>query len=213
MNKMNGINRIIMDISPLISEKTAVWPGDTVFSKKVDMSMENGDAINLSSIHTTLHIGAHVDAPAHTSVHGCTIDKQPLSLYYGECQVIEVHVSPGNTIFPKNIKDRIKTSRILLKTKSYPDLSSFNNSYNGLSEELVEFFYSKKVKLVGIDTPSVDTFINNRLTIHRKMAEYNISILEGLVLKDIVPGMYTLIAFPLKIENADASPVRAVLIK
>ena len=213
MHKVSGTPVKIIDISPLLRKDLAVWPGDTPFKRIINQNMENGDAVNLSSIETTLHLGAHLDAPLHVFKEGIPVDQLPLSLFYGECQLIEVCLTSGQAILPEDIKDRLESTRILLKTKSHHDSSFFNSRYNGLSEELIEFLYLKKVRLVGIDAPSVDRFDSDPLVVHKKMAEYNMAILEGLCLDEVNSGIYTLISFPLKIKNAEASPVRAVLIK
>ena len=68
------------------------------------------------------------------------------------------------------------------------------------------------MRLVGIDTPSIDPQESEDLPAHRAAADHDIAILEGLVLEHVAPGRYTLAAFPLRLEGADASPVRAVLI-
>jgi arylformamidase len=65
---------------------------------------------------------------------------------------------------------------------------------------------------VGIDTPSIDPFASKKLEAHQAVLRHNLAILEGLVLSDVEPGLYTLVALPLKLAQADASPVRAVLL-
>jgi arylformamidase len=69
------------------------------------------------------------------------------------------------------------------------------------------------VKLVGIDTPSIDLAEDKILQSHHAVARHDMAILEGIVLDQVKPGMYQLIALPLSIERADATPVRAVLLK
>ena len=75
------------------------------------------------------------------------------------------------------------------------------------------YFSNKGVFLVGIDTPSVDPCDSKRLESHTEIAKRNMAILEGVVLEDVEDGIYLLSAVPLKIKNADASPVRAILIE
>jgi arylformamidase len=67
------------------------------------------------------------------------------------------------------------------------------------------------VKLIGVDTPSVDPFDSHDLPSHRAFLRCDMAILEGLVLKDVPDGLYELIALPLRLVGFDASPVRAVL--
>ena len=85
--------------------------------------------------------------------------------------------------------------------------------FNSLSPELIEFLVQHEVCLVGIDTPSVDPFSSKALESHKSIAKHDLAILEGLVLDSVPEGLYQLMAFPLKLAQADAAPVRAVLKK
>ena len=205
------VSRII-DISPLISPKTAVWPGDVAFQRSVAMDMKSGDNLTLSSVTTTVHIGAHTDAPNHYVVDGQAMSERTLEPYYGPCQVVRVSTARGQRIRPQDLEAPITAERVLLVTDSFPDPNVFNEDFCSLSAELVDFLGEAGVVLVGIDTPSVDLFSDKELESHNAIARRDMAILEGVVLADVPSGTYTLIALPLNIEGADASPVRAVLV-
>ena len=81
----------------------------------------------------------------------------------------------------------------------------------GALPALLPFLKQHGVRLVGIDTPSVDPFDAADLPAHRACGEHGIIILEGLVLRDVPAGLYELIALPLRLVGFEASPVRAVL--
>lgn len=203
----------LIDISPLISPRIGVWPGDTHFSQRFLLDLAKGDNLTLSTIESTVHLGAHADAPSHYHPRGESISSRSLSFYFGPCQVIDVSHLPRNSrITPKDLPSPICAPRVLFITKSFPDPENFNQDFNSLSPELVRFCAGSGVCLIGIDTPSVDLFDDKHLLSHTAIAEFNLAVLEGLVLSHVAPGIYTLIALPLKIENADASPVRAALI-
>ena len=203
----------IFDISPVISEDLAVWPGDQSYSRKVTMDTDAGDHIGLSSITTTLHLGAHVDAPNHYGAGSPGIDQRSLQNYFGPAQVINVNLKPGERIRPQHIeKVSLKAPRVIFKTSSFPKPEQWNDDFCALSAELVDFLATKSILLVGIDTPSIDLFADNKLESHQRVHYYNMSILEGVELKDVSEGVYTLIALPLPLKDADASPVRAVLV-
>ena len=202
----------IIDISPLISPRIGVWPGDTPFSREVLLDMHDGANLTLSTIHTTVHLGAHTDAPNHYAKSGEGIAARPLELYYGPCQVMEVTIPRGERILPENLPSEIKAPRLLLKTGSFPDPNHFNEDFNSLSPELVEWLHNHGVRLIGIDTPSVDLFSDKELLSHNAIASRNMAILEGVVLEEVPSGAYTLVALPLKLEACDASPVRAALL-
>ena len=201
-----------IDISPLISEETAVFPGDQRFARKTVMDMQKNDHLTLSSIETTVHIGAHTDAPNHYSASGAGIDAVTFEAYLGDCQVIEVTQAKNNVIEPEDIKEKIISSRVLFKTLSFSNPMQWNDNFFAFSAQTIEFLYQNKVKLVGIDTPSIDPASSKTLDAHRKVFERDMSILEGIVLNHVKTGSYELIALPLKIKNADASPVRAILL-
>ena len=203
--------RRILDISPLISTRLAVWPGDVAFSRAVSCSMEAGGHLELSSITTTLHLGAHADAPSHYVRNGAGIADLKLDAYVGPCQVVRVSLPRGERIQPQHIEGKIMAPRVLFRTDSFPDPNAFNEDFNSLSPELIEHLHAHGCLLVGLDTPSVDPFESKTLESHAALARTGMRNLEGLVLGAVDPGLYTLIALPLKLEGADASPVRAIL--
>ena len=101
--------------------------------------------------------------------------------------------------------------RLLIATGSYPDPTEFNEDFAALEPALVDHLDGQGVRLVGIDTPSVDLFSSKDLPAHAAFLEHDMAILEGLVLDAVPDGIYELIALPLRLPGYDASPVRAVL--
>lgn len=202
----------LYDISPTVSPRIAVWPGDVPFERKVALDMKLGAHLTLSSIETTLHLGAHADAPNHYEREGQSIGERDLGYYYGECQVLAVSVGRGERIGPGHLRAAITAERVLFRTGTFPDPEDWNTDFAAFSPELIDLLHHESVVLVGIDTPSVDLQDDKALLSHTRIASYDMAVLEGLVLDHVPPGRYTLSAFPLKLEGADASPVRAVLI-
>jgi arylformamidase len=202
----------LLDISPPLSERSAVWPGDVAFRREVSLSIASGDDLDLSAIHTTVHLGAHADAPSHYRAEGPGIGECSLEPYYGPCQVIETSLRRGVRLRPADIQARVEAPRLLFRTGSFPDPERFNEDFNSLSPELVDWAAAQGVVLLGIDTPSVDPFDDRVLESHQALARHGLVNLEGLALEGVEPGCYTLVALPLRLEGADASPVRAVLV-
>ena len=204
----------IIDISPIISENIAVFPGDKTFERKVSLSIKDGNNIDLSSINSTVHLGAHTDAPNHYHKDGCGIDQVDLGRYYGPCQVIQAKGSDTEgRIRPEDISHQtLKCQRILLKTQSFPNPNKWNDDFWSLHPDTIKYLSESNVVLIGIDTPSVDPANDQDLKSHTEIYKNRMSILEGIVLTNVEEGQYKLIALPLKIKDADASPVRAVLI-
>jgi arylformamidase len=202
----------LYDISPPIDASIHVWPGDTPFVHTVNLDMHAGANLTLSDIRTTVHVGAHADAPSHYVADGESIAERRLDLYLGRCAVLSVDVARGHRILPRHLGGRsIDAPRVLFRTGTFADPRAWNEDFASLSPELVDALHARGVVLVGIDTPSVDPFHSKALEAHNAFARHDMAILEGLVLDGVADGTYELIALPLRLRNADASPVRAVL--
>jgi arylformamidase len=202
----------IYDISPPLTPSIAVWPGDVPFSREVACAIADGSNIDLSSVRTTVHVGAHTDAPSHYAATGASIADRPLDRYVGTCQVVTVTVGRGGRIRPSDVPMPLAAPRILFRTGTYPDPNAWNGDFAALSAQLVDMCADHGVVLVGIDTPSIDPADDKALESHTAVFRRDLAILEGIVLDDVADGLYTLVALPLRIPGADASPVRAVLI-
>src|SRR5262249_10397864 len=107
--------------------------------------------------------------------------------------------------------DPVTAERLLIATGTFPDPEQFNKDFAALTPELVEALHRQGVRLIGVDTPSVDPFSSKDLPAHHAFLRCNMAILEGLILMDVPEGVYELIALPLKLVGFAASPVRAVL--
>lgn len=201
----------IYDISPPVTGDLKVFPGDTTPSREIRLDMKRGDALTLSTLRSTVHVGAHVDAPSHYGVDAPSIEAVELARCLGPCQVIRVDTQRGARITPDEITADIATERLLIATGTYPDPTTWNDDFAALSAELVDHLHELGVKLVGVDTPSVDSADSKDLPAHRRFLANDMLILEGLVLADVPEGTYELIALPLALAGFDASPVRAIL--
>ena len=176
------------------------------------MSFQNGHHLELSSVQTTLHVGAHLDAPSHYHPQGKSIDQCDLNLYLGACQVIDCS-GAREGIGPEHLQAKsIKAPRVLFKTNSFEPQSVWRDDFAYLRPETVDLLAVHKVCLVGIDTPSMDHANSKDLLGHQAFYRHQMAILEGLVLKEVPEGVYQLVALPLKISGGEASPVRAILL-
>lgn len=201
----------IFDISPLISPQLAVFPGDTPFSRELLLDTQKGDHFTLSRITTTLHLGAHADGLNHYSTSKEGVEARTLNAFLGKCQVIEAKVAKGSRI--SELAEPVLAKRVLFKTGTFPNPNHWNSDFAALSPELIHSLNAQGVVLVGIDTPSVDPESSKKLESHQALFATRMAVLEGLVLTHVPAGVYTLVAPPLKISGADASPVRALLLK
>ena len=175
--------------------------------------MAQGANLTLSSLSTTVHLGAHADAPSHFSTNAAPIDQVDLSPYIGPCHVVTCTKKRGSLIDAADADLAVAggAKRILFRTLSYPEPTKFNTDFVAFSPEAIDVLGMAGVVLVGIDTPSVDPFESKDLTAHNSLLKWGIRNLEGLILSHVSDGAYELIALPLKLVGFDASPVRAVL--
>ncbi|MEM8836252.1 MAG: cyclase family protein [Planctomycetota bacterium] len=208
---------MIYDLSSAIDDTLAVWPGDEAPRREVKCHLKDGAPVTLSALHTTLHAGTHADGPNHYGVDAPGIDQTPVDRFIGPCRVVSVttdrarrYTAEDLSVHPQEI-DGDATPRVLLKTGTYPDRTHFNTDFAALDPALVDALADRGVFLVGVDTPSVDLCDSKDLPSHKRFLARDVSILEGLILKDVPDGVYELIAPPLKIAMGDGSPVRALL--
>ena len=201
----------LFDITPLVTDTLAVWPGDTPPAREILLDMKAGANLTLSTLRATVHLGAHADAPSHYGAHAPSIETSDLSLYLGPCRVLRVRVAGGTRIPATALPCDLGAERVLFATGTYPDPETFHERFAALEPDLVDALHERGVRLVGIDTPSVDLFASKDLPAHRRCLAHDMAILEGLVLDHVPEGVYELIALPLKLQGFDASPVRAVL--
>lgn len=209
--RWNEAPRVIYDITPPITERLKVWPGDTPPTREVLLDMHRGDSVTLSTLRATVHLGAHADAPNHYGRNEPGIDARSLDHYLGRCQVVRVNVPRKTRISLEHLSISIDAPRILFRTGTFPDPNAFNEDFAALSPGLIEHLSHCGVRLVGIDTPSVDLFDSHDLPSHQACLGNDLAILEGLVLDEVPDGIYELIALPLRLVGFDASPVRAIL--
>jgi len=202
---------VIYDITPPITDRLQVWPGDTPPRREVLLDLARGDNITLSALHATVHLGAHADAPSHYGLHAPSIEARSLAYYLGPCQLVRVAAARGTRIGPDMLPCSVQAERLLIATGTFPDPEQFNTDFAALCPDLIDRLHEQGVMLVGIDTPSVDLFDSKDLPAHHAFLRHDMAILEGLALKDVPEGFYELIALPLRLAGFDASPVRAVL--
>lgn len=185
------------DITPELSERTSVYPGDTPFSRTITLDFAKGDNLVLSDLRGSAHIGAHTDGPNHYHRTGKGIGERSLHHYLGPAQVVSVHLPRGERIYPHHLSGlELRAPRVLFKTSSFPDPEQWNGDFNSLSPELIDFLAGQGAILVGIDTPSVDPADSKALETHNAIFKHDLAILEGIVLEKVPDGVYGLIALP-----------------
>ena len=202
--------RKLWDISPPVDENAPVFPGDTAYSQRLHFALSPNCPVNVNSITLSPHTGAHADAPMHYSNSGQASGELDLTPYLGPCRVIHC-IACGPLVLPEHIAHAMQNlpARVLFRTVRVASQSWA--SFTAIAPETMALLATKNVALVGIDTPSVDPATSQTLPSHHQLLTHNMRVLECLVLDEVPDGDYELIALPLKLMRADASPVRAVL--
>jgi arylformamidase len=205
----------ICDVSRPVRAGIPVWPGDTAYDFRLVARIRDGASVNVGAITMSVHTGAHADAPFHFDDRGADAASVDLSKYLGLCVVARVRPRKGGVRpedLPPGTEAKLRRApRLLLRTyEKRPH--AFDESMSHLTPELADFLADRGVVLVGLDTDSMDAFDSKDLPSHHRLSARGVAILEGLDLSAIEPGIYGLVALPLRLEGADGSPVRAVLV-
>jgi arylformamidase len=207
----------IWDISPLISAAIPVWPGDTPYSASTTWEIADGCPVHVSKLTMTTHLGAHCDAPSHYDPAGVGIDAVALDPYLGPCRVIHCMATSTSAglIEPQHIAHGLShlplPPRVLLRTYQSAPQQAWDAAFTAVAPATIALLAQHGVRLIGIDTPSIDPQDSKTLDAHHAVRVNRMAILEGIVLDAVAEGDYELIALPLKLKDMDASPVRAIL--
>lgn len=205
------MTRRLIDISPRISPDLEVWAGDTRFSSRRVMDMGEGCAANVTTITTTVQVGAHVDAPFHFAEHGEDAASVALEPFLGRARVVRLERAGAILAADVAAFDLAGVERLLLHTRAKPGPPTFAEPFAYLDPAAARLLASKGLLLFGIDSFSVDERSSKTLSSHHALRAGGCAILEGLELSMAPPGDHELIALPLPLVGCDASPVRAVL--
>lgn len=205
-------NRRIWDISPAIGPGTPTWPGDTLVAEERVWHIGPGCPVNVGRITLSPHTGAHADAPLHYDAEGAPIGAVPLDPYLGPCRVIHC-IGAAPVVLPRHLHGRLDGTppRVLLRTYQRAPVERWDSAFCAIAPEAIDLLAAHGVRLIGLDTPSLDPEASKTLDAHHRVRDLRMAILEGLVLDAVEEGDYELIALPLKFASLDASPVRAVL--
>jgi len=209
----------LRDISAPVHSATPVFPGDTAYTQQWCATIGPGCPVNVSAITLSPHVGTHADAPLHYDAGGEAIGAVPLDAFIGPCRVIHA-IGQGPLITWDHIAHAVQPGRtgearlpprVLVRTYERMPVDRWDGQLAAFAPATIERLADEGVVLVGIDTASIDPADSKQLPSHQVIRRRGLRVLENLVLDDVPEGDYELIALPLKLTTADASPVRAVL--
>lgn len=204
--------RPLWDISAPVHAGSPVFPGDTPYSQQWCATIGPGCPVNVSAITLSPHVGSHADAPLHYDAQGAAIGAVALDAFIGPCRVVHA-IGCGPLVEWRHIAHAVDhlPPRLLVRTYERMPVDAWDGQLAAFAPETVERLADAGVVLVGIDTASIDPADSKTLPSHQVIRRRGLRVLENLVLDAVPEGDYELIALPLKLTTADASPVRAVL--
>jgi arylformamidase len=202
----------LWDISPPVHAGTPVFPGDTPYRQRWAASIGPGCPVNVGELTLSPHVGAHADAPLHYDPDGAAIGAVDLAPYLGPCRVVHA-IACGPLVQWAHLAHALEglPPRLLVRTYATMPQDRWDPQLAAYAPETVERLAALGVRLIGIDTASIDPADSKTLDSHQTIRRHGMRVLENLVLDAVPEGDYELIALPLKLTTADASPVRAVL--
>jgi len=204
--------RQLWDISPAVHAGAPVFPGDTPYRQRWSATIGGDCPVNVSVLELSPHVGAHADAPLHYDSDGLAIGALDLDPYLGPCRVIHA-IGCGALIEWQHLAHALALlpPRVLVRTYARSPVDRWDPALAAYAADTIDRLAALGVRLVGIDTASIDPADSKSLPSHQAIRRHDLRVLENLVLDDVAEGDYELIALPLRLTTADASPVRAVL--
>ncbi len=202
----------LWDISPPVGPGSPVFPGDTAYGQQWVARIGPGCPVNVSTLALSPHTGAHADAPLHYDDAGAAIGQVPLAPFIGRCRVIHA-LGAAPLVTLQHLAHALARlpPRVLVRCYERFPAERFDDALPGFDPAALEALAEAGVVLVGTDSASVDPASSKTLDAHQVLRRRGLRVLENLCLDGVPEGDYELIALPLRLSHACASPVRAIL--
>jgi arylformamidase len=203
----------ILDVSVRIRGGMLHYPGDPEIRMRRVRDIGAGDSANVSELCLGAHTGTHVDAPVHFLEGTEGADALPLASLVGEAEVVDatgLPVGPIGEAALRGLELPDGCRRLLLKTRNSElwERDEFVDEFLSLDASGARYVVDRGLVLVGIDYLSIGDE-----DAHRVLLSSGVVPVEGLDLRGVAPGSYTLACLPLALVGCDGAPARAVLIR
>ena len=204
-----------IDVSVTLSARLSPWPGQEVWEFTPLLRMDKGDVCNVSMYRVSCHAGTHVDAPWHFGMSPQTVESIPLDQMITPARLLDL-TQVESAITRADLEGRIDgVKAVLCKTRNSGVLESgapFDTEFVYLAEDAAKYLVACGVRTVGVDYLSVEGFHAPEPVTHRALLGNDVFIVEGLDFSKAEAGDYLFVVLPLKVEGADGTPARAVLL-
>ncbi len=196
---------MLYDVTVPIRSGMPGYEGDPPVRIAPHLSLAGRDPVNVSVVELGSHAGTHVDAPRHLFKDGTSVDALALDVLVGPVRVVD-KVGAARITAAGLSADDLAVGRVLFKTRH-----NTGDPGGCLTPELAAACIAASVRLVGVDSISVDAAADQTLPVHRALLGAGIVLVEGLDLSRVPAGMYELFCLPLKIAEGDGAPARVAL--
>ena len=209
----------VVDLSALLNGRTPVYPSDPPLRLAWHARCSEGGC-NVGRIETTLHAGTHVESPLHYADNGTDIASLPLHLFAGTAVAFDAPKEPGQSIAAGDVPaEEIRPGDIVLFRTGWEERAGtarfYADEWPGFGADAVEALLDLRVKALGGDIPSVDSplALGKGAPAHRRLLAAGVVVFEALVnLRAVAGRRFTFVGLPLRLEGAEASPVRAMAV-
>jgi len=205
----------VRDISLAIEPGLPTWPGSAGFRVHSTSQISAGDSANVSVVELDVHTGTHVEGPLHFIDGGAPVDAFPLEQFVGPARVVHVDGEAVTADALDALGIEADPPRLLIRTANSERWARgwgpFDQVFVSLTTDGARWIGDRRFVLAGIDHLSLQQFGNDGET-HRVLMRAGVAILEGLNLDGVEPGVYTLVAAPVRLIGTEAAPARALLI-
>lgn len=202
---------MLLDVSQPVTTRTSCFPGDQPFTCGWTGTLASGSSVNVGWAKTSPHVGTHVDAPYHYDEHGHRVGGFDLDTFVGRCVVVDAIGRDALDAGVLKGLDLRAAPRVLFRTQRATDPETFLKEFPVLTDDALDLLASSGVRLVGVDVPSVDKADAKTLHVHHRLGKAGIANVENLMLDHAAPGAYELLAAPVRWDDMDAAPLRAIL--
>ena len=208
----------IHDVTVAFTDQIPPFPGDPVPRIHRFMKMEDGDPCNVSHMEMCVHSGTHVDAPMHHVLGGAGIETLPIEVMIGPCRVIDagnVDVVTAAILEAMDLPEGLERLIVRTSASALWDAPQWGRreDFAGLSADAARWVVARGIRLVGIDSLTIEHFDGPDAPAHVALLEAAVVVIEGLDLRAIAPGDYELVCLPMKLAGCEGAPARVVLIE
>jgi arylformamidase len=204
----------VIDISVPNGPGQHVYPGDPPPRVERAKAIRRGDVCNVSLLTMGSHTGTHVDAPYHFIDGGPRLGEVPLERMVGEALVVDLRGRAAVDAVALAAAPLRAGDILLCRTDNSERWAApdFQRDFTYLTLDAASLLVERAVRAVGMDYLSIEQFGSSDFPVHHRLLGAGVFVIEGLDLRGVAPGRYTLVCLPLKFPDLDGAPARAVLL-